>query len=304
MSVLLKPANYKLYKHFAQMPTPKIAPALYKFLQTYYSNVITNETYDYIIAEGETPIALIAHMDTVFEKPPSHIFYDPIEEVVWSPFGGVGDDRVGIFLIASIIIEGYRPTIIFTNDEEYGGLGATQLITDYPIPPWKINFCIELDRHGKQDAAFYNCGNEAFTKYITGFGFDACRGLFTDICIICPVWKMAGVNLSVGYVNEHSAMEHWFVEFAADTYKKVIRILEDGEKYYEYIETRRTMICDSCSERKDEIEIFPGILEDGKDGFICTDCVVNKKLQWCKDCGKLFIGKGNSCGRCKMNGTS
>ena len=103
MSILLKPANYKLYKHFAQMPTTKLAPALYKLLQKYYSNVITNDTYDYIIAEGDTPIALIAHMDTVFDNPPCAIYYDPVEEVVWSPYGGVGDDRVGIFMI--ILIE-------------------------------------------------------------------------------------------------------------------------------------------------------------------------------------------------------
>lgn len=298
MSLLLTPTNYKIYKTIVKKETPTIGKYLYDILNKYYTNVITNDAYDYILAEGDIPIALIAHMDTVFEEAPKNIYYDPIQEVVWSPQGGVGDDRAGIFLILSLMFEGYRPTIIFTNDEEYGGLGANELIKDYPLPPWKLNFCIELDRHGVKDAIFYNCHNDDFEKYITNFNFEKQQGLFTDICIICPAWKIAGVNLSIGYIYEHSQLEHWYVEIAYDTYKKVIRILENNNDItYSYIPGPLRQ-CDICHKLVEEDDLFPAILKDGENGYICTSCMINKDADWCEKCGKIFIGSGNLCRRC------
>ena len=189
----------------------------WKSLQKKYNDVIVEEDNDYIIAVGDIPIALVAHMDTVFQTPPTNIYYDPEAEIVWSPTGGIGDDRVGIFLIMKLLQQTkLRPYIFLMNDEEFGGLGAQSLIQNYPLCNWNINFFIELDRHGKDDAVFYTCDNKEFTDFICSYGFKEQIGLFSDISIICPAWGIAGVNLSVGYENEHTLLEIWNVKNGYD----------------------------------------------------------------------------------------
>ena len=72
---------------------------------------------------------------------------------------------------------------------------------------------------------------EDFEKYINSFGSKTAEGTYTDISIICPNWGVAGVNLSVGYFWEHSYMEHFYGSFWYDTYRKVVRMLDDKEGY-------------------------------------------------------------------------
>ena len=62
-------------------------------------------TDQYIIAEGDIPVCLIAHMDTVFKTPPVDFFYDQEQQVLWSPDGLGTDDRAGIYAIAEIVIK-------------------------------------------------------------------------------------------------------------------------------------------------------------------------------------------------------
>ena len=38
----------------------------------------------YIVAEGELPVCLVAHLDTVKQDPPQDIFYDEEAQVMWS----------------------------------------------------------------------------------------------------------------------------------------------------------------------------------------------------------------------------
>ena len=85
--------------------------------------------------------------------------------------------------------------------------------------------------------------SKKFEKYITGFGFKTQLGTFTDISIIAPAWKVAAVNLSVGYINEHSIVEHWFYDSCFDTIDKVRMILDDvainkKDTKFKYIPTK------------------------------------------------------------------
>ena len=90
---------------------------------------------------------------------------------------------------------------------------------------------IELDRQGYKECVFYDCDNPDFEKYVNSFGFNTETGTFTDISIICPEWGVAGVNLSVGYLWEHSYIEHFYSEMWYDTYRKVVRMLDDKDGY-------------------------------------------------------------------------
>ena len=109
------------------MSQKSLLKSMNTFLKKYYPSKKIVSTPDYILCEGTAPIMLVAHLDTVFKQPPKNIYYDKEEGVIWSPQGLGADDRAGVFAICQIIKAGLRPHIIFTTDEEVGGLGARAL---------------------------------------------------------------------------------------------------------------------------------------------------------------------------------
>lgn len=184
-------------------------------------------TEQYIYAIGEIPVILVAHVDTVFPYPPIQIYHDQEAKVIWSPTGLGADDKAGIYAILKLLESGYRPSIIITRGEEKGGVGARALIQDISMPLGDEKFIIQLDRQGFDDAVYYNCKNKAFERYVNSFGFDTAKGSFSDISFIAPAWDLAAVNLSVGYLNEHTVSEHWYYEACIRTINKVAAILLD-----------------------------------------------------------------------------
>lgn len=216
----------KLLEQICRLPQYDLMDLMVAFLQKHYKEV--KHTYDYIIAEGDIPIALVAHMDTVFDKLPAEIYYDQNKGMMWSPQGLGADDRAGVYAIIQIIQKGYKPSIILTTDEEIGGLGARWLVGDLSTCPFKdCKYIIELDRRGTNDAVFYDCINQDFIDYIEQFGFCETPGIYSDICEICPIWKIAGVNLSVGYFDEHDKIERLKVPALLQTIDKVCKLLLD-----------------------------------------------------------------------------
>lgn len=201
-------------------------------------------TDQYIIAEGDIPVCLVAHLDTVFRTPPSDFFYDSEQKVLWSPDGLGTDDRAGVYAIAEILLKHkLKPHIIFTDGEEKGGIGASALIEDFPDCPFaELNFIIELDRQGHNDCVFYRCDNKPFARFIKKFGFEYALGTFTDISIIAPQWKVAAVNLSIGYYNEHTYTELLDVNSLKATISKVVKILKTEElQSYAYVPMKETI---------------------------------------------------------------
>ena len=189
----------------------------------------------FIIAEGDLPICLCAHIDTVFASPPTTFYYDNQKNVLWSPEGLGADDRAGIYAIIELIEEGFRPSIILTDLEERGGIGADTLTKFYPECPFDdCRALIQLDRKGKDEAVYYDCDNKDFEKLITSYGFKTDWGTFTDISIIAPAWKIAAVNLSVGYLNEHQKIETLNLRQLDNTIKKVGRMLRECGKWLSY----------------------------------------------------------------------
>lgn len=197
--------------------------------------IITN---DYIVAEGDIPIALSAHLDTVGDAPPEDIYYDPKKKVMWSPQLMGADDRAGVYAIIQIIQAGYRPCIIFSTDEEQGCLGASTLVQENPICPLEnLKAIFQLDRRGREDSVYYNCNNPDFEEYVNKFGFTTAYGTFTDISVIAPAWGVAAVNLSIGYEDEHTKLEILHTDWMWETIEKVKNILdaEKDMKMYSYI---------------------------------------------------------------------
>lgn len=231
--------DYQLFTTMAKMTEKQLLKSVQKYVKKLYpSNKIT-VTKNYILCEGTIPIMLVAHMDTVFTKQPDEIFYDTKKHIMWSPQGLGADDRAGVFAILKILQKGYRPHICFTTEEERGGIGAAIMVSQIPQAPFDIKYIVELDRQGLCDCVFYQCENEVFTEFIENYGFVSDWGTFSDISVICPAWKVAGVNLSIGYRDEHSIAEILNVKGMYNTIDKVCAMLKncDTAGYFEYIET-------------------------------------------------------------------
>ena len=310
--------DYTIFQNIAQTSQDQLLKSLAKILRTKYSskNVIVNP--DYILAEGNIPIMLVAHLDTVFHAPPRDIYYDSQKQVMWSPQGLGADDRAGVFSIIKIIKQGYKPHICFTTDEEVGAHGAMFLVEDLPKPPFEIKYIIELDRQGANDCVFYSCDNEEFENYVEEFGFVTDWGTFSDISEICPKWKIAGVNLSVGYINEHSIGEVLHTNFMYSTIKKVCKMLDAAAeapsfeykedplgfkgfgKYWrsvggftdEWEQYESKIICSQChkavpfdSAVKVRDKDIPGVAS-----YYCVDCLTKTDdVEYCMLCGEPFV---------------
>lgn len=296
---VLNSKDYGLFERLVSLSQRGMQKSMEQFLTAKYNgNVII--TKDYIVAIGDIPIALVAHMDTVFKYPVSELYYDQRKGVLWSPEGLGADDRAGIFAIMKILQDGLRPSVILTTDEEQGGVGASALsLLECPIPGLK--YMIELDRRGTNDCVFYDCFNPEFIDYIESFGFCEAYGSFSDISFLMPAWNICGVNLSVGYEDEHSYSETLHVAPLFDTIRKVKNMLKEAEiPDFEYDEItlaqssswwKRSMIfgqhCSKCKKLYSEYELFPVIGVDKKTRFYCPDCIVGN-VEWCEYCGEAY----------------
>lgn len=299
---LLKDCDYKTFEQLCGLSQTALKKTLSKYLHAKYKKVI--ETKDYLCAEGTIPVALVAHMDTVFNLPAKDVYYDRVKNVIWSPDGLGADDRAGVFSILQIIKRGLRPHIIFTTDEEKGALGAS-VLGKAECPFKELNYIIQLDRRGSNDCVFYDCDNKAFTEYVEEFGFVEAIGSFSDISMICPAWKIAGVNLSVGYKDEHSISEVLHVGHMLDTIDKVVKMLSEKDiPKFEYIplaggygnwyrflyanENSDNTVCKYCGKTFKPEELI--VVKDSSTmglGHSCIDCITDH-VEWCQICGEAY----------------
>lgn len=142
-----------------------------------------------------------------------------------------------------------KPWLLFTCDEEVGGVGASVFCTRFQkgkLPKKELEslkMLVEIDRKGRNDAVYYDCDNPEFEEYITSKGFETDFGSFSDISLIAPALGVAAVNLSSGYYNAHTQHEYIDRKHLNATVKKVVEIVADAAKpdfpQYEYIESYR-----------------------------------------------------------------
>lgn len=295
---LLSANELKTFEKLVSLNQKTLKRCLSTYLRRIYPEV--KETKDYLCAEGVIPIALVAHMDTVFVKPATEVYYDQRKNVLWSPQGLGADDRAGVFAIIQILKQGFRPHIIFTTDEEKGCLGAEALAkSDCPFK--ELKYIIELDRRGTNDCVFYDCDNKEFVDFVENYGFIEQWGSFSDISELCPLWQIAGVNLSVGYNNEHSEIETLHVSALNATIEKVKKMLSEASEapYFKYIPNlyyydwvlkrygKSTYSCKCCQKDFPELSIYMAKGENNSISYYCTDCAQDH-ISWCRLCNEPF----------------
>lgn len=241
---------------------------------------------DFIYATGDIPILLVAHLDTVLDKAP--IIFTAENNNIWYGKKGLGaDDRAGLFAILKIIQSNRRPSILFTTGEEIGGIGAMTFVKEFPEPPVPTKYIIEIDRRGKGQAVFYDCGNSKFMSYVESFGFKTHKGIFSDISFICPHWDVAGVNLSAGYSNEHTHFESLNIEHLFYTIERVNKMLDDANNAsmyaFEGYDEQLRMLYSQCQVCGKIVPLFSTTNVQGTN--TCIECV-STYVEWCSNCGK------------------
>ena len=286
---------------------------MYNKLTKYYPKSKIHQTNEYIYAVGSIPIALVAHLDTVWEDaPPQFILFDSFKNVMWAPDGLGADDRAGCLAILEILKYGLRPHVILTTDEEVGGLGANALAAK-PCPFRDLRYMIELDRRGKNDCVFYDCESKPFMEYVETFGFKTAIGSFSDISMLCGSWQVCGVNLSIGYYNEHTHKEVLFLNSMYNTIARVIKMLSvknipkykwEGLSYIPIDEDFSwikygygygygfpyQVSCKKCHKTLDSQEAVPVDNEYGGLSYYCFECL-QKEVSYCPRCGMPFENK-------------
>lgn len=311
---ILSSQEYSLYESICKLTQDELLHSLPKILRKYGYKKI-KETKDYIIAEGKIPILLCAHLDTVGTERPNEFYYDQRKGVIWSPQLAGADDRAGIYAILNIIRSGLRPCICFTTEEEKGGLGAMALAKDgWPYNPLK--FILQLDRRNSGEVVYYDMDDTLeFCKYIESFGFVEAFGTFSDVSELAPAFGVAGCNLSVGYVDEHTPEERLFVSGLLYTIDRVKKILSDTNSpwttYFEspsawenyahyynlygygpgsYDNIRDNYVyCDHCKKLVPKDETLQVQMLNDQKGNFCIDCLSDDaKIRYCARCSNMF----------------
>lgn len=236
----------KSFENICKMTQPEVKRYMKKFLADKQYNVVDQDGFLY--AKGTVPVLLVAHMDTVHKERCKTII--SLDGKISSPQGIGGDDRCGIFMIMNIVKE-LHCSVLLCEDEEKGCIGAHKFVnakrkhTDADgkevevryIDELGVNYMIELDRKGSNDAVFYHCDNKDFIDFVEdATNFKFAYGSVSDISVLMEPAKVAAVNLSCGYYNAHCLTEYVMYDEMMDAVEAAkVLIKEKCDKPFEYI---------------------------------------------------------------------
>lgn len=222
-------------------------------LEEAYENVSVGDGY--IFTKGDIPVLLTAHMDTVHKECVKEFHEE--NGIIKSPQGIGGDDRCGIYMILKLIEKGFKPYIVFCEDEEIGGVGSNKFVKTELIEELKAcKYLIELDRANSNDAVYYDCGNKEFKAFISEVtGYKEAYGSFSDISHLSPACDRASVNLSCGYYKAHTTDEYVVLSEMENTIDKVAELLSID---YTEIEAFDYQVCFDYSSFYDDFYGYSG----------------------------------------------
>ena len=190
------------------------------------------ERFLYIRGQRTNKVLLVAHADTFWDDPTGRSSNMKRELVLSNgvfkssnvTYGIGADDRAGCAMLW--LLKDFGHSLLITDGQEKGGRGSQWLMTDIENADIaeEINaehqFMIQLDRRHGSDFKCYSVGTDEFRDYVqrmTNYT-EPDRFSYTDIVTLCK--KITGVNLSVGYYNEHS----WRETLSIDEWQNTLNI--------------------------------------------------------------------------------
>ena len=219
----MKNQDIEILKHFLEYPIWTSKPIFDKFKTIQNAifrehNAKGKERFLFVNGTKESKVVLVAHADTAFDDSKSKVSHKKhVVEIENDCFIGYqngkrialgADDRAGCAILWALKDSGH--SILLTDGEEHGRIGSHWLMEQNPDIANIINqhqFIIEFDRRNSNDFKCYDVGTDEFRAFInekTNYE-EPNRESYTDICTLCK--DICGVNLSVGYYNEHTNNE-------------------------------------------------------------------------------------------------
>lgn len=155
---------------------------------------------------------LVSHMDTVARK----------AEIVLTRTGSCiravnsvlgGDDRCGCYInyVLAHRLKGQIP-LLFTHGEESGGLGVKAFLKWAPTAGVDlkafVSLFIEFDRRGFNELVCYEDAPDTLIQFFEdSYGYEKKHGSYSDVADLSRNTKVAHVNLSAGFFNQHTKNE-------------------------------------------------------------------------------------------------
>lgn len=296
----------------------------YEKLSKYYKKNKIHNDKKFLYAKGNIPLMLVAHLDTVHKHLPKNIWYSADFTKVKSDEGIGGDDRCGVYAILTILNKldkSKLPSVLFTTDEEIGGVGVANFCKKYSNKKLYVNAFIEIDRASSDDVVNYNDDNFDLVDKFQEIGYKYEFGSYTDIVDLMETFGISGVNLSSGYYNPHTTSEYVNFKDLMWTIDNVIAFINNPlnyEKPYKYVKYKRgndwyskgwhdtwnynnsygwggdlfkdgyyddEEYCVICG-KKENIED----MRYSEDGYLCSDCASKYEnfYKECPECGTLL----------------
>lgn len=217
-------------EHILQLETEQVFDYIYEQVRGYYSDVDHKDGH-YLVFHGSNKVALVAHVDTLTRKKVELVRK---RNVIFNPNDILGaDDRAGVYGLIKAAQQAFEkklpmPTLIFTDQEESGGVGVKTLLQDKILDKDSINLFVEMDRKGCNEYVFYSWSlPKAVKKYVRSFGYNESQGSYSDITDITDDTGIPAVNISCGYYNQHTNNEVLHVDELEMNIDRVVQMLAD-----------------------------------------------------------------------------
>lgn len=188
----------------------------------------------------DSKILFSCHIDTVhsaevsdgsrqklaYDKGFGHLFLDTSSKGHGTCLGA--DDGAGIYVLMRMIEARVKGTYVFHVGEERGGIGSNNMRSKHQDFLKKFSHAIAFDRAGTDDVVYVQGGtscasiecaealSQALNELNSEFTFKPSdRGTFTDTKVYAGT-IVECLNVSVGYLNQHSQDESLDVAFLED----------------------------------------------------------------------------------------
>lgn len=235
---------------------------------------------------------LVAHTDTVWDEPVKVQWKGWVGRSAYKQVGIGADDRAGT--AALLALAGEDVGLLIVPLEESGCVGSRALLDSRPDAVRDIMdnhpaYFIQFDRRGATDLVFYEGdGTELIDQLSPHFPrYKEEMGSFSDVAVLAPACGIAGVNVSIGFVNEHTEQEQINANVWRITVENTRMLLQSQDvEPLDYVEDPRI---------GSALWDYQNYTTEPRD-YDDADTMLKDNIGWtCTECGVMMTNLNPSC---------